>query len=47
VDRSECVNLNELFERMTREELEAYARRAFCQHRFRGLSWFFSISAEV
>jgi hypothetical protein len=26
VDRSECVNLNELFERMTREEMEAYAR---------------------
>ena len=26
VDRSECVNLNELFERMTREEMETYAR---------------------
>lgn len=26
VDRSEHVNLNELFERMSREELEAYAR---------------------
>jgi len=26
VDRSEHVNLNELFERMTREEMEAYAR---------------------
>jgi hypothetical protein len=26
VDRSEHVNLNELFERMTREELETYAR---------------------
>jgi hypothetical protein len=26
VDRSECINLNELFERMTREEMEAYAR---------------------
>jgi hypothetical protein len=25
VDRSECINLNELFERMTREEMEAYA----------------------
>ena len=28
VERSEQVNLNELFERMTREELEAYARNA-------------------
>ncbi len=28
VERSEQVNLNELFERMTREELEAYARDA-------------------
>lgn len=26
VDRSETVNLNELFERMTRDELEAYAK---------------------
>jgi hypothetical protein len=26
VDRSEHVNLNELFERMTREEMEAYAK---------------------
>ena len=26
VDRSECVNLNELFERMSREEMEAYAK---------------------
>ena len=26
IDRSEHVNLNELFERMTREELESYAR---------------------
>jgi hypothetical protein len=26
IDRSEHVNLNELFERMTREELEAYAK---------------------
>ena len=26
VDRSEQVNLNELFERMTREEMEAYAK---------------------
>jgi hypothetical protein len=26
IDRSEHVNLNELFERMTREELETYAR---------------------
>jgi hypothetical protein len=26
VDRSEHVNLNELFERMTRQELESYAR---------------------
>ena len=26
VDRSETVNLNELFERMTQQELEAYAR---------------------
>lgn len=28
VERAEQVNLNELFERMTREELEAYARDA-------------------
>jgi len=28
VERSEQVNLNELFERMTREELEAYASNA-------------------
>ena len=26
VDRSEHVNLNELFERMTREEMETYAK---------------------
>jgi hypothetical protein len=26
VDRTEQVNLNELFERMTQQELEAYAR---------------------
>ena len=26
VDRSEHVNLNELFERMTQQELESYAR---------------------
>lgn len=26
IDRSETINLNELFERMTTEELEAYAR---------------------
>jgi hypothetical protein len=26
IDRSETVNLNELFERMTRDELEAYAK---------------------
>src|SRR5262249_23669662 len=26
IDRSEYVNLNELFERMTRKELEAYAK---------------------
>jgi hypothetical protein len=26
VDRSEHVNLNELFERMTQQELETYAR---------------------
>lgn len=28
VDRSEHVNLNELFDRMTREELEAYAKES-------------------
>ena len=28
IDRSEHVNLNELFDRMTRDELEAYARDA-------------------
>jgi hypothetical protein len=26
IDRSEQVNMNDLFERMTRAELEAYAR---------------------
>jgi len=26
IDRSETVNINELFDRMTRDELEAYAR---------------------
>jgi hypothetical protein len=28
IDRSEHVNLNELFERMTAEELQTYAERA-------------------
>jgi hypothetical protein len=34
VDRSEHVSLNDLFERMSREELEAYAREGNLPMRF-------------
>jgi hypothetical protein len=36
VDRSECVNLNELFERMTRDEMEAYAKEGVLPAWFEG-----------
>jgi hypothetical protein len=36
IDRSEQVNLNELFERMTREELESYAKDGILPAWFEG-----------
>jgi len=38
VERSEQVNLNELFERMTREELETYARDGTLPEWFTGMT---------